>query len=206
MTEIALRETGHQLINSIDDLGRLAKMIADSGMFADCKGDPQKAGVKLLAGLGLGLNPYQALNDLHVVQGKSQMSSTLLGGQIKKSGRYDYRVVTLDDTMCVLRFFDRGEDCGTSMFTMDDAKRAGLTKNDTWQKYPQPMLYSRALSKGARMFCPDVFGGAVYAEGEIQDDGRVPEAPEPVAADPQALAVEIVDVLDATEIRDEETK
>lgn len=205
MNEIALRETGHQLINSIDDLGRLAKMIADSGMFADCKGDPQKAGVKLLAGLGLGLNPYQALNDLHVVQGKSQMSSTLLGGQIKKSGRYDYRVVSLDDTMCVLRFFDRGEECGTSMFTMDDAKRAKLS-GDNWQKYPQAMLYARALSKGARMFCPDVFGGAVYAEGEIQDDGRVPEAPEPVAAAGDAMAVEIVDVPDATEIKDEETK
>lgn len=201
MTEIALRETGNQLIQSIDDLGRLAKMVADSGMFADCKGDPQKAGVKLLAGLGLGLNPYQALNDLHVVQGKSQMSSTLLGGQIKKSGRYDYRLVTLDDTMCVLRFFDRGEECGTSMFTMDDAKRAKLD-GDNWRQYPQAMLYARALSKGARMFCPDVFGGAVYAEGEIQDDGRIPEAPARV---PQEITEQIVDVLDATEITEEET-
>lgn len=107
--------------------------------------------------------------------------------------------------MCVLRFFDRGEECGTSMFTMDDAKRAKLS-GDNWQKYPQAMLYARALSKGARMFCPDVFGGAVYAEGEIADDGRVPEAPEPVAAAGDAMAVEIVDVPDATEIKDEETK
>lgn len=202
MTEIALRENGSQLIQSIDDLGRLAKMVADSGLFADCKGDPQKAGVKLLAGLGLGLNPYQSLNDLHVIQGKSQMSSTLLGGQIKKSGRYDYRVVTLDDTMCVLRFFDRGEECGTSMFTMDDAKRAKLS-GDNWQKYPQAMLYARALSKGARMFCPDVFGGAVYAEGEIQDDGRVPE--QPAIDNGDAIAREAEIVLDATEIT-EETK
>lgn len=197
MTEIALRN--ETLIGGVDDIARLAKMVAGSGLFQDAR-DAEKAGVKLLAGHGLGITPFEALTGIHVVQGKPQMSSTLIGALIKRSGRYDYRVVTLDDTMCVIRFSQNGEESGTSMFTMDDAKRAGLTKNDTWSKYPQPMLYSRALSKGARMFCPDVFGGAVYAEGEIQDDGRVPEAPTP---HPQEIAEQIVDVLDATEIAEE---
>jgi hypothetical protein len=36
-----------------------------------------------------------------------------------------------------------------------------------WGKYPRSMLFARAVTDGARTFAPDVFGGAVYGEGEL---------------------------------------
>jgi hypothetical protein len=57
---------------------------------------------------------------------------------------------------------------------MRDAEAMGLAGKDNWRKQPAVMLYNRAMSKGARQFCPDVFFGvAVYSEGEIE------QTPEP---------------------------
>ena len=74
---------------------------------------------------------------------------------------------------------------GESKFTIEDAKRAGLIKPDSaWLKYPRAMLFSRAISQGARLFCPDAIGG-IYTNEEmasvgdsINNIGVIPE-PEP---------------------------
>ena len=52
--------------------------------------------------------------------------------------------------------------------TMEDAKRAGLLGKTSWQRYPEDMLFARALSRGARRFCPDALGGAIYTPEELE--------------------------------------
>jgi hypothetical protein len=50
---------------------------------------------------------------------------------------------------------------------MDDAKAANL-KGENWTNYPRNMLFARAVSNGAKWFCPDLFGGApVYTPEEL---------------------------------------
>ena len=79
----------------------------------------------------------------------------------------------------------------TSIFTMDDAKRAGLIKPEGgWDKYPANMLRWRAVGYCADIVFPDVIGGmlrpeelgaTVSAEGDIIEgtatvvDGLEPE-------------------------------
>jgi hypothetical protein len=66
-----------------------------------------------------------------------------------------------------LEFFLGDKSIGISTFSLDDARRAGLTSNPTWKSYPRNMLFARALSNGARWFCPDVFNGPVYTPEEL---------------------------------------
>jgi len=151
---------------SLDDTMRLAETFCRSGFFSDAR-EAAQAVVKIIAGQELGFGPMASMTGVHVIKGKVALSSNLLGAAIKRSGRYDYRVVALDDDRAVLAFFENGEAVGESSFTMDDAKRAGLLANTTWKSYPRNMLLARALSNGARWYCPDVFGGAIYTPDEL---------------------------------------
>jgi hypothetical protein len=61
----------------------------------------------------------------------------------------------------------------------------GCLCKDNWRKSPKAMFFARALSAGARTYCPDVFNGiAIYATDEIT------EAKEPPAR--EAIEAEIV--------------
>jgi len=49
----------------------------------------------------------------------------------------------------------------------------------SWEKYPQNMLFARAISSGVRIYCPDVFNGnLVYVPEEM--GAQVDEDGEPV--------------------------
>lgn len=188
--------TGSELVHvkqhSLAELEGIAKAFAASGYFQDAT-DVAKAYTKVVAGQELGIGPMQAITQIHVVKGKPTLSAGLVGALIKRSGRYNYRVRTLTDTECTLVFVEGGEDVGDSSFTLEDAKRAGLTNNPTWRNYPRNMLLSRALTNGARWYCPDVFGGAIYTPDELGEvvDGDTGEivAVEDLGGESEVLAL-----------------
>ena len=148
------------------EIQALGDVLYKSGYFSDIKSAAQ-AVVKILRGRELGLGPVSSLEQVHVVQGKTALSAGLIGALIKRSGRYDYKIAHLNDTRCEIIFYDRGQEIGRSSFTIDDARKAGLADRDMWKKYPRNMNLARALSNGAKWYCPDVFGGAVYTPEEL---------------------------------------
>ena len=152
------------------DVMELGNVLSKSGYFADAK-DAAQAVVKVLAGQELGFGPVASMTGINIIKGRVSPSANLIGAAIKKSGRYDYLVMELNETQCVITFYtgagDEARKIGTSAFTIDDAKRAGLLSGDNWKKYPRNMLFARALSNGAKWFCPDVFGGPVYTPDEL---------------------------------------
>lgn len=130
----------------------------------------------ILTGQELGLGATTALANISVIQGKPSLGAALVGALIKRSGRYDYRVEELTDQRARVRYLQRvpgagpgreWEDIGGSEFTLDDARRANLGGSQTWKSYPRNLLLSRALTNGARWYCPDVFAGAIYAPDEL---------------------------------------
>jgi len=154
-------------IRTIHDVNKTAEIMVASGFFKDAK-DVAKACVKILAGQELGVDPVAAMRGIDIVDGQITMRAHLMGGMIKRSGKYDYALIQQDDDVCKIEFLQGEKSLGTSTFTMEDARRANLANKNTWKQYPAAMLYNRAMSQGARMFCPDVFLGAVYHEGEIE--------------------------------------
>jgi hypothetical protein len=49
-------------------------------------------------------------------------------------------------------------------YTWEDAKRAGLTSKDTYQKYPKDMLYWKAAGRAAKRQWADVLKGIAIRE------------------------------------------
>lgn len=166
--------SGSLQISTIDDLGRISKMMAGSGFFSDCR-DAAQAGVKILAGLELGFPAFASLTGIHIINGKPVMSANLMAAAIKRSGRYNYRAIELTDQVCELEIFEKfngsWEPVGRSRFTIDDAKTANLStgKNaDTWRKFTKNMLFARAVSNAVRWYAADIFLGApVYTPDEM---------------------------------------
>ncbi len=160
---------------------RLGKLLAASGYFADVK-DQAQAAVKVLAGDELGIPPIASMTGIYIVKGKIQLGATLIASRIRAHG-YDYRILFFDTTKCVIEFHGRLDSAGNraalgeSSFTIADAIAAGI-KSDMYAKYPRNMLFSRAISNGAKWFTPDVFSGIpVYAEGELAEVSEESEPP-----------------------------
>lgn len=174
-------------------LAQMGGVFARSGFFADAREEAQ-AIVKIQAGRELGIAPVASMTGIYIVKGRVTLSATVMAAIIRMSERYDYRVLKHTDQECVIEFRGKsGEVLGQSGFTMSDAKRAGLDKGDNWKAYPKNMLYARALSNGAKWYCPDIFAGGAYTPDElgahVDDEGHVVDV-EPVtpAAAPQPAA------------------
>lgn len=153
----------------VDDVMSLGGVLAKSGYFQDAR-DAAQAVVKVLAGQELGLGPVASMTGVYIVKGRVTLSANLIASLIKRSRRYDYQVVKLDNTGCTLRFFDtmggKRELIGESAFNDEHAKQAGLS-GDNWSKFRRNMHFARAMSNGAKWFCPDVFAGPVYTPDEL---------------------------------------
>lgn len=146
------------------DILSISKAFAESGMFPDIKSAAQ-AMVKIQAGQELGIKPFAAMNGIHIISGKATIGAGLIASSIKGSGKYNYRVITQNDKVCELEFFEGKESLGKSKFTIEEAKKAG-TKN--LDKFPANMLFARAISNGVKWFTPDVFQGPVYVPEEME--------------------------------------
>jgi hypothetical protein len=175
---------------SLNQINFIGQTMAKSGMFPDVK-DGAKALVKILAGKEIGVTPFQAMTNIHIIQGKATMGANLMAAKVKGSGKYDYRVTKLSNKVCKIMFKQRRagifanpesawEELGEFTYSIEDAERAGLVKEgSSWVKYPQNMLFARAISSGVRLYCPDVFNGnLVYVPEEM--GAQVDEDGEPV--------------------------
>lgn len=159
----------------------LAEHFAQSGYFKDAT-DISKALVKIVAGQELGITPMAAMTGFHLVQGKPTLSSNLIAGLIKRSTKYDYKIIQSDSKVCILEFFEQGaaSPVGRAGFTIEEAEKANLKGKDTWKNYASDMLFARAISRGARRFCPDILNGApVYTPEDLQGISEATEDPLP---------------------------
>jgi hypothetical protein len=171
---------------TLTDIVTLSEILAQSGFFSDSR-SPAQCVAKILAGKELGFGAIAAMTGVYIVKGRVTLSANLIAAAIKRHGRYDYRVKRLDNQACEIEFRDGDEPIGSSTFTLADAKAAGLG-GDNWNRYPRNMLFARALSNGAKWYCPDVFGGPIYTPEEL---GEEEDAEEPVERPAIAPPVEI---------------
>lgn len=159
-----------------------AQVFVASGLFKDVKSLAQ-AQVKIMMGQELGIGPFASMNMIEIVEGKAELKPSGMRAVILRDGKYDYVVKELTDDRCVIEFYRLGTPhdptgpralLGVSLFTQADAAKAGLGGTNSaynmYKKYPRNMLISRATSNGVKWFCPDVFMGDVYYQGELREE------------------------------------
>ena len=183
-------------VQSVDDLARLARVFAASGLFGRAGNQETQVAecaIRLMAGMEAGFSPFASATGVHIINGRPAFSANLLAQAVRRHPDYDYRVLEKTAQLCRIRFLSRGETLGEELFTIEMAERAGLLKNPTWRSYPEAMLFSRALTAGMRTHCPDALGGhPAYTPEELGSDDVVPvtvtePAPAPASPSPDLI-------------------
>ena len=184
-------------VQSVDDLARLARVFAASGLFGRAGNQETQVAecaIRLMAGMEAGFSPFASATGVHIINGRPAFSANLLAQAVRRHPDYDYRVLEKTAQLCRIRFLSRGETLGEELFTIEMAERAGLLKNPTWRSYPEAMLFSRALTAGMRTHCPDALGGhPAYTPEELGASDVVPvtvtePAPPALVPDAELLA------------------
>lgn len=165
----------------LNDVARVANAFAESGLFkirpkgqSDRGMTPTECYAVIMAGQSMGLGPMPSMMNFHMIEGRPEMSANLQAYFLKASGKYDYRVGFgyINDVVdsCTVSVVDTksGEIIGQSVFTMAMAKKAGLSGHN-WTKYPESMLFARAISNAVAWHAPDCVPFRIYGEGEISE-------------------------------------
>lgn len=159
MSEIELYESSWKLAQRVNTTPFVPKAM---------QGKPEHVLACVLYGRELGLGPMQALNSIHVIEGRAAASPELMRALVASAG---HRIDITENTneACTMKGIrvDTGAEA-TVRWTVEDAKLAGLTGKDNWRKYPRAMLAARCTSELCRLLFPDVIAGLSYTPEEIQ--------------------------------------
>ena len=151
---------------SYEQLKDMASVLARSGCFG---AKTMEGAFALMArGMSLGIAPVTALCEMHLIDGRAELSADLMAALVLRSGLCEeWTYVESSAERCELRTRRKGASQPTTVvWTTERAKRADLAKRTNFQRYPEAMLRARAISELVRMAYPDVASG-VYVYGEI---------------------------------------
>ena len=122
----------------------------------------------IIKGRELGLPPMVSFSNIHIIKGKPTISAELMLALIYRNCPQAYiRFVRYDVNACEIDAARPGMEPSRFNFSIEDAKRAGLTGNPTWQKFPKDMCKARCISAMARSLFPDILMGCSYTPEEM---------------------------------------
>jgi hypothetical protein len=160
----------------VREVPRIAERLARVGPFQGASAADLEA--RIWIGAALGIDPGTACANIAFANGRPTFTAGLQAAQLARLG-WSVRVDTLTDEVCELTFHRDGKKVGTSRFTLDEAKRAGLLRKDVWTKYPEDLLFARALTRGVRRLVPGLLvGNAAYVREELGADTHEPIPPQ----------------------------
>lgn len=152
-------------------------------------------------GEALGVPPIQAINGIHVVEGKPSASADLIASLVRRAG-HKLRTTVDDDALVAVAQIIRQDDPDfvfEARWDMEKARKAGLAGKGVWKNYPGQMLRNRAITEVARMGASDALYGVIYTPeelgAEVTPDGGVivqqvqetPQAPAPALSMAEAV-------------------
>ena len=153
---------------------RMAQLIFQSGMAPKDMQSPEKIVTAIIAGMEIGLKPFQSVQSFAVVNGRPVIWGDTALGLVQASGWLEDFEETLDgegDAMvatCRAKRTDRKSEI-VRLFSVAKAKKAGLWgKSGPWSQYPERMLQLRARAFALRDGFPDVLKGIGIHE-EVAD-------------------------------------
>ena len=151
-----------------------AEVLAESNLLpAQYRKNP--ANVLLAAQLGdaLGIPTIQAINSIHVIEGKPSAGADLMASIVRRAG-HRIRVTERagQDGPIVTAQLIRSDDPDfvfESVWDMRKARAAKLDKKDNWVKYPASMMRARAIMEVCRAGASEAMYGVNYTPEELED-------------------------------------
>lgn len=191
--QILVEKGGVQPAN-VQQMHRLATAYFKAGMVPKSYKTPEQvfAGMQFAAELGLPM--LSGIRQIAIVNGQPSLWGDLPLALVRASGQLefineflvtsDYKTISFENKnldavawASVCRVKRKGfDDIIERVFSMDDAKKAGLLSRDNvWQTYPRRMLQMKSRSQALKDTFPDILMGAAIAE---YDYDTLPEARE----------------------------
>lgn len=137
----------------------------------DYQGKPGNVLVAIQWGMEIGLQPMQAMQNIAVINGRPSIWGDAMIALVRACPAFEYINETQTDKEATCIIKRKGEPEAIRTFSLEDAKRAGLTgKSGPWTQYPKRMMQMRARSWALRDVFPDVLKGMICAE-EALDSG-----------------------------------
>ena len=151
----------------VDSLERIAAIIAKSGMGGFKT--PEQATVAMLLALAEGIPLGRVIHEYHVINGRLSLRSECMLARFQKAGGAVEYLVHNDTEVSLTASHPKGGSL-TVVWTIERARKAGLTSNPTWTKHPAAMLTARAVAEAVRAVYPACLSG-ILAEEEAEEVG-----------------------------------
>lgn len=175
MTGLARRD---DIVPDVTAAQQIATSVANTDFVPrSLRGNKHAVLAAILTGRELGIGPMQALQSIHVVDGRPTLSAELMRALVLSQG---HRIVVRETDAEHVVVWGRRADSGDELavaWTLDDAKRAGLLGKSNWRSYPAQMLLARGTSQLCRSLFPDVLAGVSYVPEELGHDSTGEAAP-----------------------------
>lgn len=170
---------GNELVKTTPQTWEMITAIAPTMHAARLFGvaSPEQAAAIMLKGHELGMGLTASFEMIHMINGKPSISPKGALALILQSPECDGIQIKDEPGKCTVTMRRKGGLEYTSVFTIEDARKAGLVKTDSgWDKYPANMLRWRAIGFCADVVFPDVIGGMRRSDemgAPITEDGEV---------------------------------
>lgn len=151
---------------TFDEAMKFAEMLASSSIVPkDYISKPGNCLVAIQWGYELGLQPMQAMQSIAVINGRPSLWGDAMLALVKAHPAFEWIKEDCDGNVATCTIKRRGEPEVSQVFTLEDAKRAGLTgKQGPWTQYPKRMLQMRARGFALRDAFPDALRGVISSE------------------------------------------
>lgn len=158
--------TLEQYANGLKTKLDMAATLLKSGLIPKSFTSPEGVLTAILYGQELGLSPMQSLMGINVIQGRPSVDAATIKAKVLMAGGR-IETVTWTDKVCTLVGV-RGDWKEEVTYSIEDAKVAGYSSKENWQKQPKAMLYARCVSIIGRNMFADVIKG-FYSTEELRD-------------------------------------
>lgn len=126
---------------------------------------PEMAVAIAVKGAEMGFKPYQALEAIEPIQGRYTVKpEALLSLAYEKVPGFVCNVVESNEKRAIVDMGRGGVVTFRSVYTIEDAAKAGLAGKDNWRRMPVTMLRWRATGAALKVVCPDVRRGMATPE------------------------------------------
>lgn len=148
-----------------DTLERFAAMIAKSGMGGFKT--PEQAMVGLMLATAEGIPIGRVIHEYHIINGKLALKSEVILARFQRAGGILRYIRNSESVVEVVASHPSGGELSIQ-WTIERAKKAGLTANPTWQKHPAAMLRARAVTEAVRAVYPACLSGLIEESEAIE--------------------------------------
>ncbi len=143
------------------EMQSMASAIAKSGLFG-MKSSDQALALMLVA-QAEGQHPATITQDYDIIQGKAtRKTHSVLARFQAAGGSVAWHSLTAEIADATFSHPQGGS--LRMVWTIQQAKAAGLAGKDNWKNYPRAMLRARCIAEGVRAVYPAAIGGMLVAE------------------------------------------